>query len=170
MEHEFNFNRPYVYYPVGDTILYDYGFYSNNGLAAIDVQYNYPFSWMSSEWSVYGWGWSLVDGSSEFATFEGPTGVPDIMIELCFDTPCGGRTCYQREFAVPQSLYRSSTSAFSLFPNPASTNVTVSLAEYTKGQKNNTAIAAATLSGKYEIQLWNSFGLVKRATTDQPKY
>lgn len=170
-EHEFNFNfnRNYVYYPVGDTILYDYGFYSNNGLAAIDVQYNYPFSWMSSEWSASG-GWHFVDGSNEFATFEGPTGVPDIMIELCFDTPCGGRTCYQREFAVPQSLYRGSTSAFSLSPNPASDNVTISLADDTKGHKSKTTMVTATSSDSYEIQLWNPFGLVKQVTTDQPKY
>ncbi|MDD2283887.1 MAG: S8 family serine peptidase [Paludibacter sp.] len=171
-EHEFNFNfnRPYVYYPVGDTILSDYGFYSNNGLAAIDVQYNYPFSWMSSEWSAYGWGWHFVDGSNEFATFEGPTGVPDIMIELCFDTPCGGRTCYQREFAVPQSLYSISASAFSLYPNPASDNVTISLADDTKGHKSKTTMVAASSSDNYEIQLWNPFGLVKQVTTDQPKY
>jgi len=173
-EHEFNFNfnRPYVYYPVGDTILSDYGFYSNNGLAAIDVQYNYPFSWMSSEWSAYGWGWHFVDGSNEFATFEGPTGVPDIMIELCFDTPCGGRTCYQREFAVPQSLYGMSASAFSLSPNPASDNVTINLAEdATREQKSKTTMVTATSSDdSYEIQLWNPFGLVKQVTTDQSNY
>ncbi|MCB5280211.1 MAG: T9SS type A sorting domain-containing protein, partial [Candidatus Cloacimonetes bacterium] len=171
-EFDFNFNRPYLYYQVGDTILSDYGFYSNNGLVAIDVQYNYPFNWMNSDWSVYGGGWDFVDGSNEFATFEGPTGVPDITIELCFDTPCGGRTCYQREFAVPQSLYGISASAFSLSPNPASDNVTISLAEdATREQKSKTTMVTATSSDdSYEIQLWNSFGLVKQVTTDQPKY
>lgn len=171
-EHEFNFNfnRPYVYYQVGDTILSDYGFYSYNGLATIDVQYEYPFNWMNSEWSVYGWGWDYVYGSNEFATFEGPTGVPDIMIELCFDTPCGGRTCYQRELAVPRSLHGISASAFSLSPNPASDNVTISLAEDTKAQNNRTIKTASSSDDSYEIQLWNSFGLVKQVTTAQPKY
>ncbi|MCK9507978.1 MAG: T9SS type A sorting domain-containing protein [Pigmentiphaga sp.] len=92
------------------------------------------------------------------------------MIELCFDTPCGGRTCYQRELAVPRSLHGISASAFSLSPNPASDNVIISLAEDTKAQNNRTIKTAFSSDDSYEIQLWNSFGLVKQVTTAQPKY
>jgi len=74
-----------------------------------------------------------------------------------------------------------SYSAFSLYPNPATSSVTLSLldtdmvAKNTSQQENalNSSSNIQTVNGllnKYEIQLWNSTGLVKRIITDQPQY
>ncbi|MDD2286781.1 MAG: S8 family serine peptidase, partial [Paludibacter sp.] len=74
-----------------------------------------------------------------------------------------------------------SYSAFSLYPNPATSLVTLSLldtnmvAKNTSQQENalNSSSNMQIVNGllnKYEIQLWNSMGLVKRVITDQPQY
>ena len=62
-------------------------------------------------------------------------------------------------------------SNFSLTPNPATKYVMVSV--NTDNIESNNMVSRSTVtvtSNKYNIQLWNSFGLVKQVTTDQNNY
>lgn len=65
-----------------------------------------------------------------------------------------------------------SYSYFTLSPNPASSgSVMVNLDETNLSKKQNTENTAIESQNKtYEIQLWNSFGLIKIVRTDMKKY
>ena len=62
-------------------------------------------------------------------------------------------------------------SNLSLFPNPATTTVSINLEEE-KNEITTKTIQTInnTQTGNYQIQLWNSFGMVKQVTTDQKNY
>ena len=63
-----------------------------------------------------------------------------------------------------------------LSPNPASDFVTVSVNDSERGEfklldsDNLILESVSSLTSSYEIQLWNSSGLVKQVETDQPSY
>lgn len=63
-----------------------------------------------------------------------------------------------------------------LSPNPASDFVTVSVNDSERGEfklldsDNLILESVSSLTSSYEIQLWNSSGLVKTIQTDQKKY
>ena len=162
-EFNFNFDRPYLSYQVGDSILeIDYG-YINNGSAWITVQYNYPFNGISGEWSSLTPGWILMPGyTGEYAAFEGSADISFITVQLCFDTPCGSRACYTRDFIPPQYLYGNSPDGFIVYPNPATHTVTVDLSDI----KTNADSRAVALKD-YRIQLWSASGLLRELRTER---
>ncbi len=72
-----------------------------------------------------------------------------------------------------QSIYFQDTNnGFVLSPNPASSTVTVEVAEETPLNNSAVRMSTDTKTGSinYTIQLWNSSGLVKQVETDQPSY
>lgn len=122
MEHLFSFNKPGLHY-VEDTVIYDYGFYYNthSGLTSVGVQYSYPAYGINYEWSCNN-NWQLVYGGTDYAEFEGPLTGSILEVKLCFDNPCGARTCLIRELYLPEDSY---SLVFS--PNPVSNETTVSI-------------------------------------------
>ena len=72
-----------------------------------------------------------------------------------------------------QSIYFQDTNnGFVLSPNPASSTVTVEVAEETPLNNSAVRMSTDTKTGSinYTIQLWNSSGLLKQVETDQPSY
>jgi len=72
--------------------------------------------------------------------------------------------------------YSLSEGSMTLSPNPASDFVTVSVNDSERGEfklldsDNLILESVSSLTSSYEIQLWNSSGLVKQVETDQPSY
>ena len=72
--------------------------------------------------------------------------------------------------------YSLSEGSMTLSPNPASDFVTVSVNDSERGEfklldsDNLILESVSSLTSSYEIQLWNSFGLIKQVTTDQKSY
>lgn len=72
--------------------------------------------------------------------------------------------------------YSLSEGSMTLSPNPASDFVTVSVNDSERGEfklldsDNLILESVSSLTSSYEIQLWNSSGLVKTIQTDQKKY
>ncbi|MCE5174556.1 MAG: M4 family metallopeptidase [Bacteroidales bacterium] len=165
-EFSFSFNRP-GYYQVGDTIIRDEYFYydSDRGVLGVNVSYLFPVNGVNYEWS--GSYWSPVEAIGPCCTFEGPANFSWVDITLSFTNPCGQITHFTRSLIVPQDLIES-YSLFSLSPNPAANNVTISLDE--TATKANRLKATNDLSEEYEIQLWSSSGLLKKVKTDLHNY
>lgn len=124
VEHAFNFsfNYPGTCY-VEDTVMCNNGFYydSYRDVAGVSVSYLYPASGITYEWSCNN-GWTLVSGGTDYAMFEGPPTESNIDVKVCFNNPCGQRTCLVRQLYMPQDLY-----GLLLTPNPTTFETTVSI-------------------------------------------
>jgi subtilisin family serine protease len=122
MEHSFSFNYPGTYY-VEDTVMYNNGFYydSYRDVAGVSVSYLYPASGITYEWSCNN-NWTLVSGGTDYAMFEGPPTQSNIDVKVCFNNPCGQRTCLVRELYMPQEML-----SLMISPNPATSETTVSI-------------------------------------------
>ena len=58
---------------------------------------------------------------------------------------------------------------FSLSPNPATTSVTITMDETKLLNTTTQRTVTNPKAGYWQIQLWNSFGLIKTLQTDQKK-
>ena len=122
LDYNFSFNYPGTCY-VEDTVMCNNGFYYDaySGVAGVSVSYLYPASGITYEWSCNN-GWTLVSGGTDYAMFEGPPTESNIDVKVCFNNPCGQRTCLVRQLYMPLDLY-----GLLLTPNPTTFETTVSI-------------------------------------------
>lgn len=168
-EYNFNFNHPGTHY-VDDSIIMNNGIYydSYRGILTISFSYLYPASGINYEWSCSNSNLQLVSGGTDYAMFEGSPVTGYVSVNMCFNNPCGERTCLVREVYLSDDLYRN-YAPFTIFPNPATDFVTVKLQENCI-ENNSISLQQSVHSSKtahYEIQLWSSSSMLRSYKTDQ---
>lgn len=83
-----------------------------------------------------------------------------LILSCTASNSCGS---FSKEFA----FYTGLSPLFAIYPNPATTSVTVTLNEEAETTTTIMLTSTTTRSNSYDIQLWNSTSLVKIISTDQ---
>ena len=139
---------------------------------------NDPNTSITSTWSVTGPSAVLVDfpypEDAGYADKAGRLKVLEVYTPgyytVCATANDGNYTTqpYCAEFYIDD--YKPAGGMFSLSPNPATTSVTITMDETKLLNVNTQKTVTNPKAGYWQIQLWNSFGLIKTLQTDQKKY
>jgi len=108
-------------------------------------------------WSSNVSGWYPTMQNAYFTQFEGDEFSGQACVTVSFTIPGGGYGSIYQNYDVVGNSY------FSIYPNPATENSTITL-DLTSNSSNKTSLlstANESSSSTYEVQLWNSFGVIK---------
>ena len=139
---------------------------------------NDPNTSITSTWSVTGPSAALVDfpypDDAGYADKAGRLKVLEVYTPgyytVCATANDGNYTTqpYCADFYIDD--YKPAGGMFSLSPNPATTSVTITMDETKLLNTTTQRTVTNPKSDNWQIQLWNSFGLIKTVQTDQKKY
>ena len=139
---------------------------------------NDPNTSITSTWSVTGPSAALVDfpypDDAGYADKAGRLKVLEVYTPgyytVCATANDGNYTTqpYCTDFYIDD--YKPAGGMFSLSPNPATTSVTITMDETKLLNTTTQRTVTNPKSDYWQIQLWNSFGLIKTVQTDQKKY
>ena len=138
---------------------------------------NDPNTSITSTWSVTGPSAALVDfpypDDAGYADKAGRLKVLEVYTPgyytVCATANDGNYTTqpYCADFYIDD--YKPAGGMFSLSPNPATTSVTITMDETKLLNTTTQRTVTNPKAGYWQIQLWNSFGLIKTLQTDQKK-
>ena len=139
---------------------------------------NDPNTSITSTWSVTGPSAALVDfpypEDASYADKAGRLKVLEVYTPgyytVCATANDGNYTTqpYCTDFYIDD--YKPAGGMFSLSPNPVTTSVTITMDETKLLNSNIQRTVTNPKSGNWQIQLWNSSGLVKQVETNQTSY